>query len=479
MTAPAPSRPAPAGPAGSAPVLARPEAPDPAMRTAFGHMKRFGEWYLGSAQFRQDVTADPAAVTGYGLRLDTGTVRALLRRDLLSDGADLSGLPPLVAAFRDYRRGQFLAASRWRAVGSGADPRFHAWRQRQIERCEIEFGLVVGSQIVHAPAAVELQKGCSVGCWFCGVSAPALDGTLHYTPDNARLWAGTVAALHEVTGAALASGILYWATDPLDNPDYEQYLAGWERQVGSPPQTTTAQPGKHLARVRAFVERSRGEHAGSMRISVLSLPLLRKIFREFTPEELLDTELVMQMPEAATRVARAGRAATAEPKAGRERIETGDDAAGSIACVSGFLLNMVAREVRMITPCQASEQWPEGYRIVGEGSFADAADLRALLYQMVAASAPAPLGGAARLRFRDPLRYEPAFEGFDLRTRSHRLRFRTRAGLELIGASVAGGAGPTVAEVLGRCARDGIPAEAARATLDLLDRHAVFADQRP
>jgi radical SAM family RiPP maturation amino acid epimerase len=451
-------------------------APDPELRSAFGQMKRFGEWYLASAQFRAAVRADPAVARQHDLALDEAQVRALLRRDLLTDQADLSSVPELVAAFRAYRREQFVQANRWRHVGTGADPRYHAWRQQQIERCEIEFGLPVNAQVVHAPAAVELQKGCSVGCWFCGVSAPALDGTLRYTPETERLWAGVVAALHEVTGAALASGILYWATDPLDNPDYEQYLAAWAQQVGHVPQTTTAQPGKHMERVRAFVGRSAGAQAGSMRISVLSLPVLRRLFREFTPAELLDTELVMQMPEAATHVARAGRAATAEPGRGAERIETGDDAANSIACVSGFLINMVARSVRMITPCRASEEWPEGYRIVGEGSFADGGELRPLLQEMVAANAPGPLPGQARLRFRGRLRYEPAFDGFDLHAATHKLRFRSLAGLTVIGDSVAAGTGPTVTQILARCARDGVPADAAQATIDLLDRQAVFDD---
>lgn len=457
------------------------------LRSAFGHMKRFGEWYLASAEFRAAVAADPAGTTArHELMLADAEIQALLRRDLLTEGADLAGVPDTVAAFREHRRDQFLRANRWRGVGTGADPRYHAWRQRQIERCEIEFGLRVNSQIVHAPAAVELQKGCSVGCWFCGVSAPALGGIRRYSPETARLWRDVVAALHEVTGAALASGILYWATDPLDNPDYEQYLAAWQEQVGHAPQTTTSQPAKHLDRTRAFVARSAGDQAGSMRISVLSLPVLRRLFREFTPEELLGTDLVMQMPEAATHVAKAGRAATATPARGAERIETDDDAANSIACVSGFLLNMVERSVRMITPCHASEQWPEGYRVVGEGSFEEAGDLRALLQEMVAANDPGALSAGSRLRFRGPLRYERAFEGFDLSTTSHKLRFRSQAGLTEIGDIVAAatastpataGAAPTVAQVLARCATNGVPPAAARATLDMLDRHAVFDDR--
>lgn len=454
-------------------------AADQALRPAFGQMKRFGEWYLACPDFRAAAQLDPAGTADrYGLELTGAEARALLRRDLLGDDADLDGVPDTVLAFRGHQRHHFLNANRWRCIGEGADPRFRAWRQYQVERCEIEFGLLVNSQIAHAPAAVELQQGCSVGCWFCGVSAPALDSTVRYTPEVARLWAEVVAALHQMCGPALSSGFLYWATDPLDNPDYERFLAAWEERVGHAAQTTTAQPFRHLDRVRALVARSRGPHAGTMRISVLSLPVLRRLFTTFTPAELLDTELVMQMPEASTHLSRAGRAANAEAKRGAGRIEADDDSATrTIACASGFLVNMAARTVRMITPCHASQEWPDGYRVVGEGSFAGGAEFRALLGRLVAGQALRPLPGQARLRLRPPLRYEPAFEGFDLQTVSHRLRLRSRPGLAVIGEMVASGAEPSVDEVIARCGADGVPPGQARATIDMLDAHAVFDDQ--
>jgi radical SAM family RiPP maturation amino acid epimerase len=451
---------------------------EPELRPVFGMMKRFGEWYLASAEFRAAADADPgAAAAGYGLPLRDAEARALLRRDLFSDAADLDGVPDTVLAFREHRRFFHLRAGRWRRDGEGADPRFHAWRQYQVARCEIEFGLLVNSQIVHAPAAVELQQGCSVGCWFCGVSADTLGSVPRYDPPMAGLWAEVVAALHETCGAALASGILYWATDPLDNPDYERFLAAWEERVGQPPQTTTAQPLRHLDRVRALVARSQGAHAGSMRISVLSLPVLRRLFATFTPEELLGTELVLQMPDAASRLSRAGRAASSPRTRGAGRLEPDDDdATRTIACASGFLVNMAARKVRMITPCHASPQAPEGYRCVGEGSFTSGAEFRALLGTLVAAQVPAPLTGDTRLRLRPPLRYQLAFDGFDLHTVSHRLRLRSRPGLEIIGPMVAAGTAPTVTDVIAACAAHGVPPDQARATLDALQAQAVFDD---
>jgi radical SAM family RiPP maturation amino acid epimerase len=444
-------------------------------------MKRFGEWYVASAEFRSSAAEDPGATAArYGLDLDDAEAQALLRRDLMTEWADLEGVPDRVLAFRESRRDIFLYSSRWRRVGTGADPRFHAWRQREIERCEVEFGMLTSGQIMQAPAAVELQQGCSVGCWFCGVSAPALDGILRYTPDVAELWTDVTGALRERCGAALASGLLYWATDPLDNPDYERFLDDWVAAVGSVPQTTTAQPLKHLERVRALIARSAELDVGRVRISVLSLPVLRRLFEAFTPEDLADTELVMQMPEAGTHIARAGRAAetlraqaTLRPKRDTHRIEGDEASANTIACVSGFLVNMVGRSVRMISPCHASEEWPNGYRVLGEGDWVDGADFRRVLDRLIEDHA-SPIPGHGRLRFRPQLRYQVAFDGFDLQARFHRLRFRSRPGLVTIADAVVGNRAPSLDDVVVRCTAKGVPAEQARATIDMLDSYAVF-----
>src|SRR5262245_10451126 len=48
----------------------------------------------------------------------------------------------------------------------------------------------------------------------------------------------------------------------------------------------------------------------------------------------------------------------------------------AIACVSGFLTNMVERTVRLVSPTRPGDHWPLGYRVYGERSFATASDFR-------------------------------------------------------------------------------------------------------
>ena len=84
-----------------------------------------------------------------------------------------------------------------------------------------QFGTGLLQVLLHPPFACELSKGCSVGCWFCGVSASKLGGHFEYTPDNGALWKGILNTIREFTGdASGGQGFLYWATDPRYNPDY-------------------------------------------------------------------------------------------------------------------------------------------------------------------------------------------------------------------------------------------------------------------
>ena len=55
----------------------------------------------------------------------------------------------------------------------------------------------------------------------------------------------------------------------------------------------------------------------------------------------------------------------------------------TIACVTGFLVNMISRTVRLITPVRASERWPLAYRLYGERQFATADGYRAALLDLI------------------------------------------------------------------------------------------------
>src|SRR5205814_8046857 len=106
---------------------------------------------------------------------------------------------------------------------------------------------------------------------FCGVSAGRKGADFLYTPDNARLWRDVLAVLRRVVGPAAATGFCYWATDPLDNPDYERFALDVAEICGRFPQTTTAQPLKDPERTRALLALSVAHGCTINRFSILTL----------------------------------------------------------------------------------------------------------------------------------------------------------------------------------------------------------------
>ncbi|MCP4833713.1 MAG: hypothetical protein GY895_03020 [Phycisphaera sp.] len=108
-----------------------------------------------------------------------------------------------------------------------------------------------------------------------------------------------------------------------------------------------------------------------------------EIHEYFDPEELLLVELIPQFENRASAKATAGRTR----KLVMDRIDAGKkvpfeydlESTGSIACVSGFLVNVPERYIRLITPCRATDQWPLGYRIIAETTFESAEDIDAFV----------------------------------------------------------------------------------------------------
>ncbi len=166
----------------------------------------------------------------------------------------------------------------------------------------------------------------------------------------------------------------------MDNPDYGRFIADFRAAFGRYPQTTTAIPLRHEAQTRAILDMV-GDTTGEIqRFSILSLKMLEEVHSRFTPEELVNVELLPLNRESGVPKANAGRARSKAPQG---HAKTSEDQPQTIACVSGFLFNMVERSVRMVTPCHASDRWPNGYRTLAQGRFDSGEELRRLLSGMI------------------------------------------------------------------------------------------------
>lgn len=348
-----------------------------------------------------------------------------------------------------YRRARMnLAQKRIVLTTPSAHAGYTAWRARRIAAVRNELGSY-GWDIDHPCHAVELAVGCSVGCGFCAFDAGKLETLFDYdAPGNRELIRGVAQGMLNQIGWPAAHGMLYWSTEPNDNPAYVRMLTDWQDVTGATLCTATARANEEwVAELQAFYGRAL---APWPRISVLSRNIMRKLHRRFTPLEMRDTTLLMQQSDA--------EALREKVPGGREKmlqrlIEARDlrncdpdeipadldIPQGSIACVSGLLLNMVNRTIRLISPCYSSREHRFGYRVYDEIRFEGVEDFEARLGQLLARSTVVSPYRDMPMKWRDDLRYIPRDDGFILQSPTVQRAFNKGAVHRAVGTMVSEG----------------------------------------
>jgi hypothetical protein len=235
-------------------------------------------------------------------------------------------------------------------------------------------------------------------------------------------WRGLLRASGDVLGDGVKNGFLYWATDPLDNPDYLEFLDLFHEEMGTYPQTTTAIPLRHLDKTKGVIERwSRGQHAPN-RFSILNTKILRQVHETFSARELLNVELVLQnfgnLNNAKSNAGRTFEATRAGGTLNTRRSKVGD---GTIACVTGFLVNIVERTIRLVSPCMPSERWPDGFIVFSQATFTDVEDYKKKILHMVEENMQIDIKKTDRLRFSENFRYHFDGKSFVLETSSTKI----------------------------------------------------------
>ncbi|MCA1538055.1 radical SAM family RiPP maturation amino acid epimerase [Bradyrhizobium sp. NBAIM03] len=448
----------------------------PEQLRTLSHIKRFMERLVGDLEFRRELSENintPRFVSDrYGIEVDPIEMLPLWRGTHLKYRFKPECASwPLAVIWDEYIGEMLRHRDLLRDEGemSRANPRFHAWRERQIRRCNGELGGSAMS-VTHPVIAFELSEGCSVGCWFCGLSAGRFKGYYEYSKDNAELWRGVVGVANEMFGSATRTGFCYWATDPMDNPHYDRFLFDYYQITGALPQTTTAAPLKDQALTRRVLELFRQYRTVTNRFSVLSTSHLNQIHIAFSPEELMGVELILQGRGALTAKAFAGRARERKDKL---KGANKDNSIGvpernhtTIACVSGFLVNMLRGRVQLVTPVPGSDRWPLGYRIVAEHFFRTANEFRDGLQRTIDQHMFECLPPDLPIRFRRDLHYEAGTPHFHLRSRNMQHRVIDNLGPISVGDLIACG-NCTASELVTRITADG---RSVLAIADLLDQ---------
>jgi hypothetical protein len=325
-------------------------------------------------------------------------------------------------------------------------PEYTTWRARRVAAVRNELGSY-GWALDHPCHAVEMAVGCSVGCGFCAFDAGKLQTVFDLgRPENRELVRGVATGMANVLGWPAAHGMLYWSTEPHDNPHYVKLLEFWHRMTGAMLCTATARAGEDW--VRELIDFYSTGPVPWPRISVLSRGIMRRLHGAFTPMELRDTALLMQQKDA--------EALRAKVPGGRERMlrqlveaddlrnvdfenlpEGFEPPQGSIACISGPLVNMVNRTMKLISPCYTTMEYRYGYRVFDETTFDGPEDFEVALKRMVRRSMVVRPYPEMPMRWRDDLKAVPQPDGFTLLSPTTRRDFR-RGELHLRTAELIG-----------------------------------------
>jgi len=387
------------------------------------HIKRFLERFTGDKDFRDDILsgkveiAHAASLIGCDVSIvDFSTLRPFFDPEYANQRkTELLKNWPAAHLWNEYiealtgLRNEMTSAN----DTGGYNIAFDSWRIRQVNRASADLGVACNG-IVHPVIAFELSSGCSVGCWFCGVSAERFKGHFSLANGGAEEWRNTLKEVTSVLGGAVRSGFLYWATDPLDNPDYLGILDIFYEKIKVYPQTTTAIPLRNLDLTRGVVDRWSKGKAYPNRFSILNKKTLLGVHEQFTPEELLSVELVLQ---------NTGNSSNVKTNAGKaipiKAIDSPNGTAkkgfvianGTIACVTGFLINIVEKTVRLVSPCMPTSDIPDGYIVFASSKYNEVSELGAVLRKMIAENMSIGLNPDALIQFNQNIKYTLDKEG--------------------------------------------------------------------
>jgi len=388
-------------------------------RKIIPHIKRFFECFNGDDDFRSAVEKNPAAckklMESRGIfYVDPLQIMLCFDEDFgfaYKGQEDLLDFPQL-AIIKHWQNWLNESRNTWRGkIEETSNEKFNIWRRIQINRCGNQMPSQVAYELSHAVAVFELSKGCSINCPFCGISAGPLKDVFEYSKENRKIWKDVLKMMAEKFGQAVGFGSCYWATDPSDNPDYFKFLNDFNDIIGIRPQTTTAGFLKNLDWTRKLIEFSTDKALSYDRFSVLSKNMLIKLHENFSAEELDNINLILQFTESAKdNMAISGR----NKKSGRKNDDVNDY---TIACVTGYLINMTEKSVKLISPYPPSQENPYGYHVFEEGWFDNAQELRKFIEYTIEKYMNKNISGKKIMKFRKDLQVIFFDDGFQIRNK--------------------------------------------------------------
>ena len=349
----------------------------------FACFKRCLEWYQVIPKYRREMNRSPQEairVLGFEGILDADRVQEAIHCIVGAIPAEKDGENPYLRAYQDFFKTVGAHVERRHDRSRFATTQLYRFADTTRNRCQMESAALRRHQnIRYFPICFELSSGCRVQCSFCGLAAKKYTGSFPYTAENRALWRSVLRICKSLLGDILDTAICYFATEPMDNPDYEKFMLDHREIAGNFSQITTALADQYPERMRSWMqvlgeERMRTE--APLRFSIRNIDQFRRIMRLYSPEELAYVEVLPNNPESVFCYSDSGRAAEADYGQGKKHCY-------SICCISGLRVNMAEKTIAFIEPEMPDEEFPLGIRQREIRSFDDAQGFAEAMADMV------------------------------------------------------------------------------------------------
>nr|MCR5734359.1 hypothetical protein [Lachnospiraceae bacterium] len=359
----------------------------------YSQFKRAYEYYQADPKYRALIREEPsAAVTELGLpdcdgKLILEVIEYILFRNTQTDRDQpyIREFTKRIGTVSDQAV-KMVSADRYR------DLRIAGFVQRTLNRARLESAIFrAHTNIRYFPLGFELSEGCKVHCPFCGLNARKWSMDYSYK-EGRKLWLDLLEASKEVIGDITDQAPLYYATEPLDNPDYEAFLGDVMERFPCFPQTTTAVPERDIERTRRLMDsigRERLVNGARLRFTIRTLSQFKKIMEAFSPQELEGVELIMNNPESVNGISASGR--LLGTKDGSSVYGDRHQIRYSISCLSGVKINLCEKTMTFMQPHIPDEKYPEGVLVSESVRFTEKDDIGALLKGIFERNAKADL----------------------------------------------------------------------------------------
>lgn len=383
-------------------------------QNSYPEIKRFIEIYEANPEFQQQFVREPQqAIETTGLTLDPLLLKEIIKPDQSPEKSSTSFY------FKEKEQCTVLQRELLHLIKTAPikDNKFNEWRMRQMKRIKAIYHDIVFQSLPHIPVAYELTSGCSVGCPFCCFDPPNLQDVFQYNTENRKTWISILETMKEIIGELAGMGSCYFATEPLDNPHYEQFVEDFHAVNGKWPQLTTAKAAKEPERIKKYLHMI-GEWAlkrAGVRFSILSLNQLKIIHELYSPEELRYVDLILLNKESSSRYSPAGRAR----KLLNHQSFSGNKfyMPGPVSCISGFVINLVTRKIILTSTCNPDEDHPYGYILFDELTFENEKDFKQKMVSLIENNMVTFPGNDELLSFHPVYHYEKQEKGIRLSTK--------------------------------------------------------------